>query len=274
MRAYIITVLAVFGLAIGSFANAAIWRLKNKRDIVHERSECVHCHHTLAWYDLIPIFSWVSLRGKCRYCSKPISWQYPAVELTVALYFVVSYLLWPYEFSSWQQIMQFGLWLAFGLGLSILFVYDLRWYLLPDRVTFPLIALGFTAFLVREAVPFEPVRIVIEFVLALVPIAGFYYVLHVISRGEWVGFGDVKLGIFMGLALGWPLALVTLIIANLLACIVTIPGLLTKKLSRTSKVPFGPFLIAGFIASGLCGPSIIKWYMGQGTAALIEALML
>lgn len=262
MRLYLIVVLTTLGLSLGSFVNAAVWRIKNKRDIVRERSECVRCHHTLAWYDLLPVLSWLQLRGRCRYCKKGISWQYPAVEVAVALYFVLSFLLWPHPLLSSFEIVQFVLWLAFGVGLAILFVYDLRWYLLPDRVVFPLIGLALISFIIREAllVPFNVWHVLLEFILALIPIAGFYYLLHVISKGEWVGFGDVKLGIFMGLALGWELALVTLMLANLLGCIVTIPGLASGKLKRTSKVPFGPFLIAGFILSGLFGNFVVNWY--------------
>jgi prepilin signal peptidase PulO-like enzyme (type II secretory pathway) len=268
--------LAVTGLSLGSFANAAVWRLKERRDIVHERSECVHCHHQLAWYDLIPVVSWLSLQGKCRYCGKPISWQYPLVEMAVALYFILSLILWPYRLESWAEVVQFIVWLGFGLGLAILFVYDLRWYLLPDRVVYPLIGLASISFIIREAFqqPFDPVHIIIQLILALVPLAGFYYVLHVISKGQWVGFGDVKLGVFMGIALGWQLALLTLMVANILACLVTIPGLILKKINPKSRIPFGPFLIAGFIISGLFGGFIIEWYMGDGMGLFIEALML
>lgn len=265
----IIFSLGLLGLCLGSFANAAVWRIKNRRDIMHERSECVHCHHQLAWYDLVPVFSWVTLRGKCRYCKKAISPQYPLVELAVAVYFVGSYFAWPLALNSAADIILFALWLSFGVGLAILFVYDLRWFLLPDRVVFPLISLGLVAFVVRETLltPFEPVHFLSQLVLSLLPIAGFYFVLHVISKGEWVGFGDVKLGIFMGLALGWPLALLTLVLANVLGCVVTIPGLLSKKLSRASKVPFGPFLIVAFIISGLFGTPLINWYLaGIGLA--------
>lgn len=261
--------LGLVGLTLGSFANAAVWRLKERRDILHERSECVHCHHQLAWYDLIPVVSWLTLKGRCRYCKKPISWQYPAVELAVALYFVLSYLLWPLPLESGVHIAQFALWLSFGLGLAILFVYDLRWFLLPDRVVFPLIGLGLLSFIVREAPlsPFEPVNFTVQLVVSLVPIAGFYYLLYRLSGGRWVGFGDVKLGIFMGLALGWQLALLTLVLANVFGSLVTVPGLMTKKLSRTAKVPFGPFLIAAFVVSGLFGPAIIGWYLrGMGLA--------
>lgn len=271
MRVYIISALAFFGLSFGSFANAAVWRLKERRDIVHERSECVHCHHQLAWYDLLPVLSWLGLKGKCRYCHKSISWQYPAVELAVAAYFVVSYFAWPYQLEGWAAIAQFALWLAFGLGLAILFVYDLRWYLLPDRVVFPLIGLALISFLIREAfqAPFDLGNVISQLVLALLPIAGFYYLLYQVSKGAWVGFGDVKLGVFMGVALGWQLALLALVLANVFACLITIPGLLAKKLSRTSRVPFGPFLIAAFIVSGLAGQAIIRWYVnGLGLASL------
>lgn len=254
--------LGIIGLSLGSFANAAVWRLKNKKDIVKDRSECVHCHHKLSWLDLVPVFSWLFLQGKCRYCKKKIALQYPLVEIAVATYFVASYLLWPQDLNSWHAIVQFILWLSYGVGLAILFVYDLRWYLLPDRIVFPLVVLGAISALIRVTATNEGgvLGAFIDLTLSLLAVGGFYGALYFASKGRWVGFGDVKFGVFMGLALGWQQALVAVMVANLIGFLVILPGLLTKKLTRTSRIPFGPFLIGGFIIAGLFGWSIIRWY--------------
>lgn len=274
MEAYIIAALLLFGLCFGSFANAADWRLKVRKDIVRDRSECVHCHHKLSGLDLIPVLSWVYLRGKCRYCKKPISPQYPLVELAVAAYFVGSYLAWPVPLSGGYEWFQFGLWLVYGVMGAILFVYDLKWQLLPDRLVKPLIALGSIQFVVRaihEQWSFE--RFFGELILALAAIAGLYWVLHVVSKGAWVGFGDVKLGIFMGLALGWQNALLALFLANLIGVVVILPGLALGKLTRKSKVPFGPFLLVGFVLAGLFGDSLIRLYF-ENLDLFVTTLML
>lgn len=256
----IIVVLAVLGISLGSFVNAAVWRIKVKKDIVHDRSECVHCHHKLAASDLVPVFSWLLLGGKCRYCRKPISAQYPIVELMVMLYFVISYLVWPYELVDLHAWIDFGLWLSYGVGLAILFVYDLKWYTLPDKVVWPLVALGALDFVNRGLwLGWTPLQFLGELVPALMAIAGFYYVLHVFSKGAWIGFGDVKLGIFMGLALGWQAALVCLFLANLIGCLTIIPGLASGKLKHNSRIPFGPFLIVGFVIAGLWSEPLLAW---------------
>lgn len=255
--------LGILGLCMGSFANAAVWRLKVKKDIIKDRSECVHCKHKLSPADLVPVFSWLALKGKCRYCKKPISAQYPLVELAVGAYFVVSYLFWPTPLTEWQQWAQFGLWLIYGVMLAVLFVYDLRWFLLPDRIVKPLIALGAVSAALRLAgTPGLTITgAIVDIALSLGVIGGLYGALYAVSKGKWVGFGDVKLGLFMGLVLGWQAGLVCLFVANLIGCFVLLPGLLTKKLSRTSKVPFGPFLIAGFIFAGLWGVQLWNWYL-------------
>lgn len=259
---FLIIIFAILGICLGSFVNAAVWRIKVKKDIVHDRSECVHCHHKLSGLDLIPIFSWIALGGKCRYCKKPISAQYPIVEAAVMLYFVGSFLLWPVPLEGAHAWIDFSLWLSYGVGLAILFVYDLKWYLLPDKVVWPLVVLGAVDFINTGLWQHWPVeQFVVEALLAVAVIAGVYYALYVLSRGKWVGFGDVKLGLFMGLALGWQAGLVCLLLANLIGCIVIIPGLVTGKLKRDSRIPFGPFLILGFVIAGVWGQALFDWYV-------------
>lgn len=261
----LIIIFAVLGLCLGSFVNAAVWRIKVKKDIVHDRSECVHCHHKLAASDLVPIISWLMLGGKCRYCKKPISSQYPLVELAVMLYFVLSYLLWPVALDTPYAWIDFGLWLSYGVGLAILFVYDLKWYLLPDKVVWPLVALGGVDF-INNALwhHWSPLQFITELTFAVMVIAGVYYVLYFISKGKWIGFGDVKLGLFMGLALGWQAGLVALLLANVIGCVIVIPGLALGKLRRDSRIPFGPLLIIGFVLAGIWGRQLFEGYINWG----------
>ncbi len=263
--------LALFlvGLCLGSFVNAAVWRLKNKKDLLVDRSECTKCHAKLSWRDLIPVLSWLALKGRCRSCGKSISVQYPLVELAVAAFFVASLAFWPYGFDSTIHLLEFGVWLFAGVLLAILFVYDVRWLLLPDKVVFPLIGLGLGMSVLKALEGGSMSFFLYDILGSLAVLAGFYFILFVFSSGRWVGFGDIKLGVGLALLLSdWQLSLLTLFAANLLGTIVFAPALLTGKVKRTSHIPFGPFLIVGFIIAGLLGHVIIDWYMTLTYAGL------
>ena len=258
----IVTILGVLGLCFGSFVNALVWRLHNHRDMLRERSECTHCHHILAWYDLIPLLSWLSLAGKCRYCHKPID-DSPLVEFATAGLFTVSYLYWPLSPGTSYGNVLLGIWLICLVGLVAIAVYDIRWMLLPDKIVFPLIVLAFTFAVVRwsSLEHLLPLDVLKQMIFGVLSVAGVYLGLYAVSRGAWVGFGDVKLGIFMGLMLGWELGLLAVFLANLIGCVVIIPGLISKKLTPQSKIPFGPFLIAGHIVAILFGGQAIQGYV-------------
>ena len=255
--------MGLVGLAIGSFADAVAWRIHSKRNFVTGRSECEHCHHKLAPLDLIPVLSWVMLGGKCRYCEHAISPVVPLVELGMGLAFGLSALYWPFGFDMWQGNVLFGLWVVYLVVLGILFVYDLRWLLLPDVLVYPLIGLAFVDAAIRVSVQTQAT--VTDYaghvVLGVAAMAGVYALLYMVSRGKWVGFGDVKLAVFVGAVLGWEKTFVVLMLANVLGLLVIMPGLLSHKLTPKSHVPFGPFMIAAFVLVGLFGDSIIRWYL-------------
>lgn len=251
------------GLCLGSFANAAIWRIKHKKDLLLARSECTKCHYQLQWFDLIPVLSWLFLRGKCRKCHKSISPQYPLVELAVAAFFVASLAFWPYGFDSINHLLQFGIWLLAGVGLAILFVYDIRWLLLPDRVVWLLVVLGGGMTILRGLEATSVSNFIFDLFGSLLILSGFYLLLFIISAGKWVGFGDIKLGLALALLLcNWQLALLTFFLANLIGTLFFAPALATGKIKRSTHIPFGPFLIIGFLIAGLFGQSIIDWYIG------------
>ncbi len=273
----VIAFLVIFGVAMGSFVGAMVWRLRkqqlndekkhpvhtDKYSIVTGRSMCSHCEHPLAPIDLIPLLSWLSLGGRCRYCKKPIGATEPLLEASMAILFVVSYLVWPLPLETWYQWLDFGFWLVYVVLLVALFVYDLRWYILPDKLVWTLVGLA----LVNAVIQFIAIGHydqwleVLKFhVYGLLPIAGLYWFIYSFSGGRMIGFGDVKLGIFMGLVLGWEKALMVLLVANVLGGLVVLPLLLTKKLKRDSRVPFGPMLIVAFFIAGLWGDYLIKWY--------------
>lgn len=252
--------LTLLGLCFGSFINAFVWRLHEGKDWVRERSECVHCHHELAAKDLIPIFSWLMLRGKCRYCKKPISVQYPVVEALTALVFVGSYVHWPFIFEGWQ-VVSFFWWLALIVGLVALLIYDIRWMLLPNKLVFPLMAIAAVMACIAVVISTEPARTILDIVLAFLVGGGIFYLIFQISQGKWVGGGDVKLGFLLGLVVGTPAkALAVIFLAAILGSLVSLPLLMTKRLKRTSLIPFGPFLIVSGILVFMFGSQMIDWY--------------
>lgn len=286
---FIYSILAIFGLMLGSFAAASVWRLRarqlvedvadgesvdkkeykkllplTKSTIRTDRSRCLDCEHTLAWYDLLPLVSWLALRGKCRYCQVKIGWFEPLMEIGVAALFVVSYLLWPVPLDGIVEIFRFALWLIAGVLLAILFAYDLKWFLLPDVITYPLIAVGVIIAGIDVATASSVGMAVINLAGSVAILSGLYYLLHKISKGQWIGFGDVKLGLALGLLLAdWQLAFIALFAANLIGCLIVIPGMLAGKLSRTSRVPFGPMLILGAIIAMLCAPVLLMAYFSS-----------
>lgn len=278
--------LVLFGLVLGSFAGASVWRLRarqlvaDKKDsehvdhaeytmlkkLAHEKvskdhSRCLHCGYELRWFDLIPLVSWALLRGRCRQCRKPIGIMEPLIELGTAAFFVLSYALWPFDLTTGLQIAQFIIWLVSGVGLAIMFAYDARWFLLPDKINFAVIGLGFVSAILMIIESHDHVGALLNVVGSVGILSGIYFVLYLISKGRWIGFGDIKLGLGLGLLLGdWRLALIGLFFANLIGCIIVIPLMITKKLQRTSHVPFGPLLIAGAILAKLIGMGIAEFY--------------
>lgn len=271
----IIAILIVTGLCLGSFVNALVWRLheqessKSKKNdgayrerlsIARGRSMCPHCQHTLALKDLVPLLSWLSLGGKCRYCHKPISAQYPLVELATALLFVGLYIWWPEHFTTAQTAL-FVLWLGLATGFMALIVYDLRWMLLPNRLMYPVTVLAAAIALISVAIALNPMEALLNVILAVLVGGGIFYALFQVSNGKWIGGGDVKLGALLGLVAATPArSLLMIFLAAFLGSLVSIPLLLTHRMKRTSTVPFGPFLIVAAIIVQLFGHSMLFWY--------------
>ena len=241
------------GLAVGSFLNCIIYRLEKNESFLKGRSYCPHCHHTLAWQDLIPIFSFLILRGKCRYCGKKISLQYPLVELaTGILFFSIFYSTFQHSnIPTFQQSIQFLYLSIVSSFLIIVFVYDLKHYLIPDNVIYPAIAIVFIFQITNFCSP----------ILSAFGAALFFLLIFLISKGRWLGFGDVKLGFLMGLFLGFPKILVALFFAYFIGAIIGIGLVLAKKKTLKSEVPFGPFLVLGTFVALFLGNQIANWYL-------------
>jgi prepilin signal peptidase PulO-like enzyme (type II secretory pathway) len=278
--------LILFGATLGSFAAATVWRIRarqlvadkaageeyDKREYkrlkkiiagpLNDHSQCLHCSYKLKWYDLIPVVSWLSLKGKCRNCRKPIGWFEFIMEIGVAAFFVLSYAFWPGGVETNLAIAHFVLWLVAGVIMSILFAYDLKWFLLPDKLNFALVIVGLGIVGVTAAETGNLVGTVLSAAGSVAILSGLYGILYFVSKGRWVGFGDVKLGIGLALILvDWQLALMALFLANFIGCLIVIPLLAIKKLERNAHVPFGPLLIAGTVTAWFLGGVILDWYL-------------
>ncbi len=264
-------VLLVFlGLALGSFINAFVWRLheqaktKSKKklrelSITKGRSMCVQCHHTLAWYDLIPVVSWITLRGRCRYCKKVISWQYPLVELLVAILLPLSFAFWPYSLQGGLAITALILWIPILVLLIALSIYDLKWMILPNRLMYLLAGL---VAMQRVIVTFDvsKMSMLISSLVGGLLVGGFFWMMFQLSSGKWIGGGDVRYGFIMGFLLGWQKALLGLMIASYAGTIVVVIIMLLGKYHKKMRVPFGPFLITATYVSLLFGQPLIDFY--------------
>lgn len=245
-------IIFILGLVVGSFLNCVIYRLEHNKSFLSGRSFCPNCKHKLGFLDLIPVLSFLWLNGQCRYCKKPISLQYPLVELATGLLFVLMF-----------RHFSFGLDLTFGFLISaflvVIFVYDLKHYLIPDKIIYPAIGLTFL-FRILNFGNWDLIGIWdLGFGILIAPIV--FLAIIFISKGRWMGLGDVKLALLMGLLVGWPKILVALFFAFFSGAIIGVGLVLASKKSFKSEVPFGPFLVAGTLVAMFFGQELINWYL-------------
>ena len=239
--------MAVLGLCVGSFLNVVIARLPDGRSIVTPPSACPRCAAPIAWYDNVPVVSFVFLRGKCRSCRVPISWRYPAVELVTAVLFVL---------AVEARGLSLGLLSALVLvaALVVITAIDLVHQIIPDVVTLPGIALGLLASVATGQPAWR------EALVGVLVGGGLFFLIIVASRGG-MGGGDMKLGAMLGAFLGWKLLLVALLAAVLTGGTVAICLLVLGRKGRKDPVPFGPFLALGGIIGLFWGEGLLQWYL-------------
>ena len=266
----------IFGLAVGSFLNCTIYRLQKEEEFLVKRSYCPNCKRTLGWQDLIPVLSFVFLKGKCRYCQRPISWQYPLVEISTALIFL---LIFKSQFpwtplgglpegliTNELLVLNFNFlktlyYLAIASFLIIIFVSDLRYYIIPDKIIYSAIGLALIYNIFLFFVFHHSFKTFLNPLLSAILASAFFLAIVLISRGKWMGWGDPKLAFFMGLLLGFPNIIVALFLAFLLGAIIGLGLILTNRKTLKSEVPFGPFLVTGTFIALFWGNGIIQWYL-------------
>ncbi len=223
----------VFGLIVGSFLNVVIYRYQTGYTVLG-RSGCLLCGQTLRWFELIPVLSFVLQRGRCRTCGGRISPQYPLVELLTGLIFLGSF----YRAGFTPTPALLIDWLIFCL-LVIITIYDWRHKIIPDHLVYGFIAVALLASVVwREA----PTALLVGLALG-----AFFALLWLVSRGRWLGLGDAKLALGIGLFLGWPAALSAVTLGFWSGALVGLALLALKSYNLKSEVPFAPFLVFGVL---------------------------
>lgn len=245
-----IYILFVLGLFVGSFLNVVILRLeKEEGGIFTGRSKCPKCGKTLKGPELIPLISFIIQKGKCRHCQKSISYQYPLVEFFTGLLFVLLY--WKFGLS-WHLLFLCPLISI----LLILFVSDFRTQTIPDIVAYIGIALAVIYALISSSL----LQFLSSSLLAATISGGFFAILVLASHETWMGQGDIKIGVLMGLILGFPKVLEALFLAFILGAVFGIILILLKKKTFKSQIAFGPFLITATFVTIMWGEEIINWY--------------
>ena len=246
-----ILVFALLGLFVGSFLNVCIDRLPRGQSIIHPRSHCAACNRELATLDLIPLFSYLWLRGRCRYCQAHIPIRLPIVEGMTALLFALLLL-----YCDWK----FGLGLELGISLiyisllTVIFIIDLENQLVLDKVVYPgmALALAFSFF-------WPGLGVVNSLIGGAIGLAAMALPFIIYRRG--MGMGDVKLGALVGLISGYPLVFVALLLAMISGGLVAAVLLVFKIKKRGDPIPFAPFLATSAMVTLLWGQAIWQWYL-------------
>ena len=236
---------ALYGIVIGSFLNVLILRLPLKESITLKRSHCMTCGHTLSWYELIPLFSYLFLGGKCRHCKAHISVQYPIVEAANGILYVVFFL------AKGITVETFLYCLA-ASALLALSVIDWRTQEIPLGFILFILTLG----LVRLFTDLENWS---QYVIGLFAVSVFLLLIDLVTKGRGIGHGDIKLMAATGLLLGWKLIIIAFIMACIIGTVVHLIRMAVMKVGR--KLAFGPYLSMGICIAMIWGEQLVSWYL-------------
>jgi leader peptidase (prepilin peptidase)/N-methyltransferase len=250
----LIILFAILGLEVGSFLNVCIDRLPQNKSIVNPPSHCEACQHKLSAKDLIPVFSYLRLRGRCRHCQAAIPRRVFWVELVTGLIFALLY--WHYRLSP-----ELGVMIFYACLFIIIFVIDLEQGLILNKVVYP----GMVVALLLALYPWPWLSDSIVMRVAYAALGGgigfaILFLIAIVSRGG-MGWGDVKLAALIGLATSFPLVLLALIMGAILGGIVAVALVIAKKRKRRETIPFGPFLALAAMITLLWGSNILSWYL-------------
>jgi len=251
-KVYFTVIVFLFGLVVGSFDNVAIYRIPEGKSLVAPRSFCPKCGKPIAWYDNIPLLSFIILRGRCRTCGEPISARYPLVELVSGLLFLAVFAKADF---NWSAVL-----LPYLLMVTVLIIVsgiDLQKQIIPNKVIYPAIPIGLAAMGI-VALARGDAGIMLRSLIGLA-IGGVPLALLALALPKGMGMGDAKLAAFTGIFLGY-YQLAGFFFAFLLGAIIGVGLIIAGKGGRKSRIPFGPFLAAGALIALFWGPTIWELY--------------
>lgn len=243
----------LFGAIVGSFLNVCVHRLPERASIVWPGSRCPACGAAIAWYDNIPIVSYLILAGRCRRCGGAISWRYPAVEAANAAGYAV--LLWWFGLS-WETAVYAVLYSA----LLVVTAIDLVHYMIPNVITLPGIVLGLVCS--ATVLPVGIVDALLGIVIGGGLLWGLAWLSPYVFGKEGMGGGDIKLLAMIGAFLGWQPTLLTIMVGALVGSVVGVTLIALRFMRRDHYLPFGPFLALGALVALLFYHDLIRWYLG------------
>jgi len=273
METIIAILIFILGASIGSFLSVTIYRIhKSKKGVLLSRSICTSCKKKINWQHLMPIFSWLFLRGKCAYCGKKISVHYILIEIITGILFLVAFLKFNFieiipstvnenilsyqiHYENLTLFIYYSIIFSF---LSAIFFYDAMYQEIPDRFSIPAIIIVILSNLFIIGSP-NPT----DMFLGAAIIFGFFLLQYLISKGAWLGGGDLRMGILMGVLLGFSKGLIALVLSYFTGFIFAIYLLLQGKAGRKTKIAFGPFLVIGVIITIFYGTEILDWYFND-----------
>ena len=251
MNAVIAVFMLAMGLAVGSFLNVCIYRLPRHESLLYPASHCPSCARPLSWFENLPLVSWLVLRGRCRTCRTSIGVQYPLVEAITGAVFVAAFVIY-----GWTPLLAARL--LFACAMIVLFVIDLHHRILPNVITLPGIVTGLVISVFLPPGWRSSLIGLIAGGGVLFAIGEGYYR----TRGyEGLGMGDVKMLAMIGAFLGWPLMLVTLVLASFAGSAVGIGLLVSGRGDMKAALPFGTFLAVGALVAAVAGHSFLAWYL-------------
>lgn len=289
MTIFITISLFILGAALGSFSVAQVWRMRAsqlKEDkenggkinqsewkklkpltqvkTSQDRSHCLSCGYQLKWFDLIPIFSWISLKGKCRKCKAKIGVAEFLAEIGLASLFVLSFLFYANGLNGYLDILQFIFWLVSLVLMLILFIYDAKWFLLPMNILITLLISSVGFYVTNILIKGITIGTFVDLLISSIILPGTYFALNLISKGKWVGSGDWIICMsLIFLTFGSPiLALLILFFSNFLGIVVMVVNsiLSGKSMKRGTKMPFGPLLISAAVPISLFSGHILGFF--------------
>lgn len=263
LTAYIATIVFVFGTVIGSFLNVLIYRLPIGMDFKRGNSICPNCNHKLSWKDLFPLFSWIFLGGKCRYCKVPISRQYPIVEALNGTAYVLSYIF----LCGGNAIEGLNLKLVgYMIVMSALIVVswiDYKHQIIPDSMWIAIFAGGlFIIGGVALAGEFTK-GFIISRVIGLFTVSGLFFLIALVTGGRAMGGGDIKLMAAVGFVLGWKAVIIALFMSAILGVLFSVIRKIVSKKEMKGVIPFGPFLAMGSAICAFVGEPIFNAYLNM-----------